>query len=231
MQYISISTASRWQDGSWKPDGLSQCSVRIASIGNRAEVWLETVKMTYNRLAVANGRIVTEKQTISVPTEKGEPMDKELIYREDLLAEYDRVIHLVPHSARRLMENAPAVNAREVINASWILQKDGSAACTNCNRLVNSFGAYDSWFEICPHCGAVMKTAKEISISTVDQEIIMELAKNGLKVSKTASALFMHQNTVRYHIGKIKQNTGLEATDFYGMCKLLRLVEGGRANG
>ena len=158
-------------------------------------------------------------------------MDKELIYREDLLAEYDRVIHLVPHSARRLMENAPAVNARELIHASWILQKDGSAACTNCNRLVKSFGVHDEWFSFCPFCGAMTETAKEISISKVDQEIIMELAKNGLKVSKTASALFMHQNTVWYHIGKIKQNTGLDATDFYDMCKLLRLVEGGRTNG
>lgn len=158
-------------------------------------------------------------------------MDKELIYREDLLAEYDRVIHLVPHSARRLMENAPEVNAREVISASWILQKDGSAACTNCNRLVNSFGVYDSWFEICPHCGAVMKTAKEISISKVDQEIIMALAKNGLNISKTAKELFMHNNTVRYHIDKVKKNTTLDATDFYDMCKLLRLIEGGRTNG
>ena len=45
-------------------------------------------------------------------------MEKELIYREDLMAEYDKVIHLVPRSAMRLMENATAVNAREVINVS-----------------------------------------------------------------------------------------------------------------
>ena len=61
------------------------CGVRIANIGNRAEVWQETAKMTYNRLAVANGRIVAEKQMISVPTEKGETMDKhtatELAYK------------------------------------------------------------------------------------------------------------------------------------------------------
>jgi hypothetical protein len=158
-------------------------------------------------------------------------MDKELIYREDLLAEYDKVIHLVPHSARRLMENAEAVDARAVIHANWILQKDGSAACTNCNRLVKSFGVHDEWFSFCPFCGAMTETAKEISISKVDQEIIMALAKNGMKVSKTAKELFMHQNTVWYHIGKIKQNTGLDATDFYDMCKLLRLIEGGRTNG
>ena len=59
------------------------CGVRIASIGNLVEVWLETEKMTYNRLAVANGRIVAEKQMISVPTEKGEsenPMFETVMY-------------------------------------------------------------------------------------------------------------------------------------------------------
>ena len=158
-------------------------------------------------------------------------MDKELIYREDLLAEYDKVIHLVPHSARRLMENAPAVNAREVINASWILQKDGGAACTNCNRMVKSFGVHDEWFSFCPFCGAETKTAKDIAISKVDQDIIVAFAKNGMNQSKTAKELFIHNNTVKYHLNKVRENTTLDPTNFYDMCKLHRLIERGRTNG
>ena len=41
--------------------------------------------------------------------------DKELIYREDLIAEYDRVHKGPPGGARKLMVDAPAVDAVEVV--------------------------------------------------------------------------------------------------------------------
>lgn len=41
--------------------------------------------------------------------------DKELIYREDLIAEYDRVHIGAAGGARKLMVDAPAVDAVEVV--------------------------------------------------------------------------------------------------------------------
>ena len=48
------------------------------------------------------------RKTISVPTEKGESMN-DLISRKALLAEYDRVHIGEPGMARKLIEDAPAI--------------------------------------------------------------------------------------------------------------------------
>lgn len=42
--------------------------------------------------------------------------EKQLVYREDLLAEYDRVHIGAPGGARKLIEDAPAVDAVEVVH-------------------------------------------------------------------------------------------------------------------
>lgn len=49
-------------------------------------------------------------------------LNKELIYREDLIAEYDRVHVGEPGGARKLMVDAPAVDAVEIVR------------CKNCTR-------------------------------------------------------------------------------------------------
>ena len=57
--------------------------------------------------------------TISVPTEKGKTMN-DLISRKALLAEYDRVHIGEPGKARKLIEDAPTVDAVEVVHGRWI---------------------------------------------------------------------------------------------------------------
>ncbi len=54
-----------------------------------------------------------------------------------------------------------------------------------------------------------------------DAEIIVKLADNGLDISPTGRALFLHPNTVKYHIRKIHRETGKNPRDFYDMCELL----------
>ena len=51
---------------------------------------------------------------------------KQLIYREDLLAEYDRVHIGEPGKARKLIEDAPTVDAVEVVRC-----KDCKQWCRN----------------------------------------------------------------------------------------------------
>jgi DNA-binding PucR family transcriptional regulator len=53
-------------------------------------------------------------------------------------------------------------------------------------------------------------------------EVIKILAKNSINAAATARELFMHRNTVDYHIRMIYRNTGLNPLDFYDLCELLR---------
>jgi hypothetical protein len=68
---------------------------------------------------------------------------KHLIYKEDLLAEYDRVHIGEPGKARKLMEDAPTVDAVEVLR------------CKDCkNRLEGT--------KMCAHPGAMGWDAIEV---------------------------------------------------------------------
>ena len=55
-----------------------------------------------------------------------------------------------------------------------------------------------------------------------DYKIIQMMAEKNLNVSMTAEALYMHRNTVVYHIEKIKRITGLDARLFFDLHKLLK---------
>ena len=68
-------------------------------------------------------------------------------------------------------------------------------------------------------------------MSERDVDIILALADNQMKPSRVGRELFLHRNTVMYHIEKIKSITGLDPTDFYDLCKLLQMVEGVRKDG
>lgn len=57
-----------------------------------------------------------------------------------------------------------------------------------------------------------------------DVEIILALADNNMNATETAKRLYMHRNTVIYHIVKVKKFTGLDATNFYDLHKLVQMV-------
>lgn len=58
-------------------------------------------------------------------------------------------------------------------------------------------------------------------MTKLDAKIIILLSKNSLNVSPTARELFMHRNTIMYHIRKIWMETGKNPLDFYDLCWLL----------
>ena len=56
-------------------------------------------------------------------------------------------------------------------------------------------------------------------------EIIKLLADFDMCATKVAKHLHYHRNAIRYHVGLIKKNTGLNPTKFYDLCELLELIK------
>ena len=66
-------------------------------------------------------------------------------------------------------------------------------------------------------------------LSTTDREILRQFAKSNMCVKSTAAAVFLHENTVRYHLSKIRRVTGLDPTGFYDLQSLIRELESDNA--
>lgn len=90
----------------------------------------------------------------------------DLISRKELLAAYDREHIGTPGRARKLIENAPAIDAAPVIHAHWQESREGWEVrhfCSNCKK---KSVFYDKGYEeyiptevlsnYCPSCGALM---------------------------------------------------------------------------
>lgn len=59
----------------------------------------------------------------------------------------------------------------------------------------------------------------------LEAEIIVKLAENHLDISPTGRAMYLHPNTIKYHIRKIQKQTGKNPRDFYDMCELLPIAK------
>lgn len=58
-------------------------------------------------------------------------------------------------------------------------------------------------------------------MTQLEAKIIMLLAEHNLDVSPIARILYMHRNSVMYHIRMIRKKTGKNPQDFYDICELL----------
>lgn len=65
----------------------------------------------------------------------------------------------------------------------------------------------------------------KIEIDPMDRRILETLASNRMQVAATAKQMYMHRNTVVYHIQRIKKRYGLDAMNFYDLQKLLGLAK------
>ena len=82
----------------------------------------------------------------------------DLISRKALLAAYDRVHIGEPGMERKLMEDAPTVDAVEVVHGWWITVENREylgVRCSNCQKW------FDEKTNYCPNCGARMKEGNE----------------------------------------------------------------------
>ncbi len=64
-----------------------------------------------------------------------------------------------------------------------------------------------------------------MKITEFELKMIKMLAECDMSLQKAANKLYVHRNTLTYHIKKIKQRTGLDARRFYDLLKLLEMVE------
>lgn len=56
-------------------------------------------------------------------------------------------------------------------------------------------------------------------------KIILALAECDMNRTATGRKLYMHVNTVCYHLGLIKNQTGLDPLKFYDLCKLVAIIK------
>lgn len=71
--------------------------------------------------------------------------------------------------------------------------------------------------------------ANRVQLSEKEIEIIREMCKTRyLAYSIAAKNLYMHHNSVLYHVNKITKQTGHDPRTFDGMLELVKMVEGSR---
>ena len=86
----------------------------------------------------------------------------DLISRKDLLAEYDRVHIGEPGQARKLIEEAPRVDAVEVVHSKWdtvFYERNGELATYSHVCPICKYHYKNVWgkgYNYCPNCGAKM---------------------------------------------------------------------------
>lgn len=60
-----------------------------------------------------------------------------------------------------------------------------------------------------------------IKLTPTQAEVVVKLAKNNINAAAAAREMFMHRNTVDYHIRMIYRNTGKNPLHFYDLLELL----------
>ena len=58
-------------------------------------------------------------------------------------------------------------------------------------------------------------------ITQLDMDVLVAFAENGMVASRVARQLFMHRNTVEYHLEKVKTKTGLDPRNLFHLAELL----------
>lgn len=72
-----------------------------------------------------------------------------------------------------------------------------------------------------------------VFLTRAEVEVLVAFAENGMKVQRTANALHYDKRTVSQRLTLINANTGINPRDFYGLTKLLDIInaEKGGENG
>ncbi|MBE6714846.1 MAG: PucR family transcriptional regulator [Ruminococcaceae bacterium] len=64
-----------------------------------------------------------------------------------------------------------------------------------------------------------MKGLKKLK--EIDWECVITFAESNMNIAVCSRRLFLHRNTVVYHLGKVREFTGLDPFNFYDLHKLL----------
>lgn len=77
------------------------------------------------------------------------------------------------------------------------------------------------------HCYKINPDRFGDPLSETEINTIKCLAENSLRPQRVADKLCYARSSIMYHIEMIRMKTNLDPTDFYGMTKLLKLIEEG----
>ena len=58
-----------------------------------------------------------------------------------------------------------------------------------------------------------------------DIRVVLAFAENNMNAAETGQKLFLHRNTVRYHLESVGKKTGLNPLKFYDLVKLVRRLK------
>ena len=61
-------------------------------------------------------------------------------------------------------------------------------------------------------------------LTDTDITVVIEFANNDMNASETAKKLFLHRNSVVYHLNKVEQVTDLSPFRFYDLIQLLQML-------
>ena len=64
-------------------------------------------------------------------------------------------------------------------------------------------------------------------MTDVQKRIILELAKQDMKMLRVAREMGYNVNTVDYHLKRVHAETGLNPKRFYDLAELLMIINGG----
>ena len=72
---------------------------------------------------------------------------------------------------------------------------------------------------------------ERINLTDMDKQVILSLADCNMNITEAARRMFAHRNSIEYHVKRVKKISGLDATKFYDLCKLIQIVKEGDSNG
>lgn len=62
-------------------------------------------------------------------------------------------------------------------------------------------------------------------LTELDWRLVLALADNNMNETEVARSVYMHRNTVCYHLRKVKALTGLDPMRFYDLIKLVQIAK------
>lgn len=64
-----------------------------------------------------------------------------------------------------------------------------------------------------------------MKLNQMEKDIILSLARNDMRVTYAEKEMYMSLGSLRYHINKIKEKTGLDPKKFYELIELVKEVK------
>lgn len=62
-------------------------------------------------------------------------------------------------------------------------------------------------------------------MNDIERKFILALAENDMKVCKARKSVFFSDTGFRYHLNKIKKETGLSPWNFYDLIRLVEMAK------